>query len=209
MLHNCNWVAERSRAYNARMGLSNRLASLFFRHTKWDLVVDEELPTEGAILIGAPHTSNWDFPLMLAMGGGMGVKFRFLAKNSLFWWPLGPIMRAFGGIPVDRGTSSGMVEEMARKLKNEPGAILALTPKGTRKKRDYWRSGFYRIAQESGLPLLLASVDSKTHTLHVGPTLHPTGDMRADMDKIREFYAGKVGIRPELTSEPRLRGEED
>ena len=171
--------------------------------------MDGQLPKEGAILVGAPHTSNWDFPLMLMMAGRMGIKLRFLAKNSLFWWPLGPLLKALGGIPVDRTSSRGLVHDMAETLEEHPGSFLAITPKGTRKQRDYWRSGFYRISQESGVPLLLASVDSKTHTIEIGPTLYPTGDMAADMQIVRDFYAGKVGVRPELTSVPRLRGEEE
>lgn len=189
------------------MSLAKVLSSGFFRFSKWKLVVESLPPKEGAILVGAPHTSNWDFFLMLAIAGQTGLRYRWLAKDSLFWWPLGPVLRALGGIPVDRGSSSGLVSDMARTLRSDPGSVLAITPKGTRQKRPYWHSGFYRIAEQSGLPLILAFVDSNTNTTGLGPLLPVTGDMSADMERVRSFYSGKAGVRPELTSEPRLKAE--
>lgn len=191
------------------MGFSRFASGLFFRFSKWSLVIQEDLPRGGVILIGAPHTSNWDFALMLAISGQVGAKFHFLGKNTLFRGPMGSVMRALGGIPVDRSTKNGLVSDLVERIHASDNFVLAITPKGTRGKREYWRSGFYRIAQESGLPLQMCFVDAGTNTTGVGPLLHVTGDVSADMDKIREFFADKVGIRPELTSIPRLRMEEE
>lgn len=190
------------------MAFTRFMSDVYFRFSKWTFVVEEVPPPEGAILVGAPHTSNWDFVLMLALSGKIGRKLHWLGKDSLFKGPLRPIMRSLGGIPVDRSKRHGLVGDLVQRIEDEPGFILASTPKGTRGKRDYWRSGFYRIAEASGLPLALCFVDSSTKTTGLGPLLYVTGDTKADMDAVRGFYAGKVGIRPELTSEPRLRDEE-
>lgn len=190
------------------MSFRRFFSGLFFRFTKWNLVVEQGIPQNGAILVGAPHTSNWDFFLMLAIAGQTGMHYKWLGKNSLFQGPLAPILRALGGISVDRSASTGMVGQLVEQMRNSSGEVLAITPKGTRSKREYWHSGFYRIAEESGLPLILCFVDSKTNTTGLGPIMAVTGDVHADMEKIRAFYAGKEGIRPELTSVPRLRSEE-
>lgn len=190
------------------MGIKRVLSGWFFRFSRWDLVVEEKTPSNGAILVGAPHTSYWDFALMLAIAGQTGMKFHFLGKDSLFRGPMGPIMRAFGGIPVERSKPHGLVEQMVERIRRDDSFFLAITPKGTRAKRDYWHSGFYVIAQETGLPLQMCFVDSRTNTTGLGPVLIATGDVRADMDKVRAFFADKTGIRPELTSIPRLRMEE-
>ncbi len=189
------------------MGLARQLSRLFFRMTGYRLVVQTPRPPGSAVLVAAPHTSNWDFVFMMAISGATGTRFRWLGKSGIFRFPFGPLMRALGGIPVDRSSSHGLVSAMAGRLSEEE-TVLVLTPKGTRGKRDYWKSGFYRIAEEAGVPLLLAFVDSSTRTAGLGPALTATGDARADMEQIRRFYAGKLGVRPELTSVPRLRSED-
>lgn len=191
------------------MRMRKFLSACFFRFSKWNLVIEEESPRSGAILVGAPHTSNWDFVLMLAIAASAQMRFRWLGKSDLFWWPLAPVLRALGGIPVERSANHGLVDQLASQFGPEADYVLAITPKGTRSKREYWHSGFYRIAQKTGTPLILCFVDNETKTTGLGPTISVTGNLEADMDKIRAFYAGKTGIRPELTSVPRLRGEEE
>ncbi|WP_448073921.1 1-acyl-sn-glycerol-3-phosphate acyltransferase [Georgenia yuyongxinii] len=166
------------------------------------------LPREGAgILIGAPHTSNWDFVLMLAIAWRLGVSMRFLGKQQLFRRPFGPLMRALGGIPVDRRDPSRLVGEVVERIAAGERFYLVITPEGTRGATTAWKSGFYRIARATGLPVTLGYVDRSTMTTGLGPTLRLTGDVAADMDRIRAFYAGKTGVRPGLGSEPRLRDE--
>lgn len=185
------------------------LSSLFFRFSKWTLVVQQPLPARGAVLIGAPHTSNWDFILMLAISGQIGTKFHWLGKDTLFRGPMGPLMRRLGGIPVDRSANHGLVADLVERIAREDSFVLASTPKGTRQPREYWHSGFYRIAEASGLPLALCFVDAATRTTGLGPLVDVTGSPAADMERIRRFYADKVGIRPQLASVPRLRSEEN
>ena len=161
-----------------------------------------------SILIGAPHTSNWDFVFMLAIGWEAGIPLRWLGKKSLFGGGRGPLMRALGGIPVDRSDPSAVVTQVLEDLKQGP-FHLVITPEGTRGAGSHWKSGFYRIAREANLPITLGYVDRTTMTVGLGPTLDLTGNVKADMDQVRAFYADKAGFNPKLRTEPRLRTEED
>lgn len=159
------------------------------------------------MLIGAPHTSNWDFVLMVMVSWHLGVNFRFLAKRSVFWEPLGSLMRALGGIPVDRGAESGLVQQLVGMANRGEQFLLVITPEATRSKVEYWKSGFYRIARDADLPVVFGFIDRRRMRCGVGPHIALTGDVRADMDRVRAYYAGFVGVRPGLESEPRLRDE--
>jgi 1-acyl-sn-glycerol-3-phosphate acyltransferase len=183
------------------------LANAYWATSRWTLR-SEPIPRDGVgLLIGAPHTSNWDFVLMLAITWRLGIHIRFLGKLSLFRGALGPLMRALGGIPVDRTNPAGLVDEVVARVRSGERFYLVVTPEGTRSRAPYWKSGFYRIALDTGLPVTLGYVDRRTMTTGLGPTLHLTGDVAADMDRIRAFYADKSGLRPENRSEPRLRDE--
>ena len=183
------------------------LASAFWALSRWKPRV-EPLPPEGAgLLIGAPHTSNWDFVLMLAITWKAGVSAKFLGKDSLFRGPFAPIFRALGGIPVDRANPHGLVRDLVARVVAGEQFYLVVTPEGTRGKTEFWKSGFYYIAQETGLPVTLGFVDRTTMTTGLGPTIRVTGDKPADMDLVRAFYADKRGVRPERAGEPRLRDE--
>lgn len=116
-------------------------------------------------------------------------------------------MRALGGIPVDRAAAARAVDEVVERVRSGDVFGLVVTPDGTRGGHTRWKSGFYRIALETGMPVTLGYVDRTTMTTGLGPTLEMTGDVRADMDRIRAFYADKSGFRPELRVEPRLREE--
>jgi len=188
--------------------IRRQVAGLYFRVSRWKLRL-EPLPPEGVgLLIGAPHTSNWDFILMLAITWRAGISAKFLGKHTLFQGPFAWLMRALGGIPVDRTNPRGLVEDIIGRVKAGEHFYLVVTPEGTRSKVKFWKSGFYRIAIDTGLPVTLGYVDRTTMTTGLGPTLHLTGDVRADMDRVREFYADKAGFTPELRTEPRLPHED-
>lgn len=167
----------------------------------------ESAPDRPTVIVGAPHTSNWDFVFMLAMAWRLDVSIRWLGKSSLFRGWRGPIMRAWGGIPVDRDDPSGVVGEVLARIHAGEVFGLVITPDGTRKPHTYWKSGFYRIAREAGLPVTLGFVDRTTMTAGLGPTFMLTGDVTEDMDRIRAFYADKAGVRPDRRVDPRLREE--
>lgn len=171
-------------------------------------VVGEPAPDPVVVMLGAPHTSTWDFPFMLWMCWAKGVEPKFLMKKELFRGPLGPFMRSVGGIPVDRAAPAGLVEELIASATSSERFQLVIAPEGTRKPKRYWKSGFYRIAVEAGLPIQLGSCDGPTKTLEFGPTIRPTGDVRADMDLLRAYYADKHGVHSERKTEARLREED-
>lgn len=182
------------------------IARVFWVFSSWRLD-SEPAPDPPTVVIGAPHTSNWDFVFMLAIAWRLDMRFRWLGKKSLFRGWRGPIMRRLGGIPVDRDVPSGVISEVMARIRSGDVFSLVVTPDGTRKDHTHWKSGFYRIAREAQFPITLGYVDRATMTTGLGPTLELTGDVSHDMDRVRDFYADKSGARPEHRVEPRLREE--
>lgn len=184
--------------------LRRAIARLVLRLSGWRAV--GHVPTAG-ILVGAPHTSNWDWVAMLLLTWRDGVQARVLIKRELFRGPLAPLLRVTGGIPLDRSSPGATVRALLDEARRDERFLLVLAAEGTRDRTDYWKSGFYTIAQQTGLPVVLGFVDGPSRTMGFGPTLTPSGDVTADMDLVRAFYADKRGIRPERRTEPRLREE--
>lgn len=184
------------------------IARIFWFFSRWRLV-GQGAPSEPTVLIGAPHTSNWDFVFMLGIAWYHRMDFKWLGKKSLFKGWRGPIMRGLGGIPVDRENPSEVVTNVVARIRGGEVFALVVTPDGTRSNKGYWKSGFYRIARETGMPLTLGFVDRTTMTTGLGDTIKLTGNVKADMDVIRAFYADKAGLRPHLRTEPRLREEDE
>lgn len=190
------------------MGFKKFIAKTYMRFSSWTCST-QPLPPK-VVLIGGPHTSNWDGFFMVMAFWAQGRDFKFLVKDSLTKNPITrPIIRAVGGIAVDRQSSHGLVGGLVHEAENSDTFTLVIAPKGTRKRRDYWKSGFYRICLETGAPLQLGYIDSKNKTYGWGGNIEITGDVESDMEKIRAFYADKSGKRPEYSSVPRLRAEDD
>lgn len=171
--------------------------------------VEGGIPSPRVVLIAAPHTTNWDFPHTLAAAWSLGMPIHWLGKDSLFRPPWGTILRWLGGIPVDRSASRGMVGQMADRFARADCLIVAVPPSGTRSNAGYWRSGFYWIARGAGVPLVCCYLDYPNKRANVGLSFVPTGDIRSDMDRIRDFYQGIEGKRPGLATPIRLREEDD
>jgi 1-acyl-sn-glycerol-3-phosphate acyltransferase len=188
------------------MFIRRLIARIFWAFSRWRLVT-EPAPQRPSILIGAPHTSNWDFVVMLAITWRLNIRVRWLGKKSLFHGWRGPIMRSLGGIPVDRAAPSNVVSEVLDLIRAGKIFSLVITPDGTRSGNTHWKSGFYRIAREAQIAVTLGYVDRSTMTTGIGPTFELSGDVSRDMDRIRAFYADKAGVRPERRVEPRLREE--
>lgn len=175
---------------------------------RWKVVpIEDEIPTP-CVVIAAPHTSNWDFFALIASARLNNVDIRWLGKQQMFDGPLAGLFRALGGIPVDRSAPGGIVGEMVQLLGEDPNLMVVVPAEGTRTATEYWKSGFYRIAREAGVPIQLSFVDGRTRTSGFGPHLLPSGDVAADMDVIRAFYADKLGIKPDRFMIPRLREED-
>ena len=198
--------SEGARARLPRMPVRRTLARCWWSATSYRFVREDPPVTGSRILLGAPHTSNWDFVHMLAIAWDARLRVRWLGKQELFRGVGGPLMRLLGGVPVDRSNPAGLIEAVIERARTERDFSLVVTPEGTRS-GDGWRSGFYRIAMATGLPVTLGFIDVRTRTTGLGPTIRLSGDMAADMDRIRAFYADKAGMKPELRTEPRLSGE--
>ncbi len=174
----------------------------------WKIVAPPPPGISKAVLVAAPHTSNWDFPVTVFAAWAADMKLHWLGKKQLFRKPLGWLLTALGGVAVDRGRSTGLVGQLAERYAAEDGLIIAVPPSGTRSKKPRWKSGFYHIAREAGVHMLLAYVDYTKKEICFGPTFVPTGDMKADMDLVREFFAGVEGRFPEKQSTIQLAEEE-
>ncbi len=193
-------------AYPCHVRLRRLTARAFWAVSRWRLAT-EPAPDRPTLLIGAPHTSNWDFVFMLAITWRLGIPIHWLGKTSLFRGWRGAIMTRLGGIPVNRDAPQKVVADVVARMRAGEVFSLVVTPDGTRSGHTHWKSGFYRIARETGMPVTLGYVDRTTMTTGLGPTFALTGDVAADMDRIRAFYADKAGARPEHRVEPRLREE--
>ena len=148
------------------------------------------------VLIVAPHTSNWDFLVGLQAKLALRLGCTFIGKHTLFRWPLGVFMRWLGGIPVDRRKTSGFVSEVAAALRAADRMTVVLAPEGTRKLA-HWKSGFYRIATEAGVPILPVGFDYSRRVVFFAPLFHPTGDYEKDLPVLRAHYRPEMGLRPE------------
>ena len=156
------------------------------------------------VMVAAPHTSNWDFILMIAMAWHTGVSPVWLGKKEMFWGPLAPLFRAMGGIAVDRENPSGLAATIAERARGGHVSAIVIPPEATRSIGTHWKSGFRRIAADAGIPIVLTYLDGPTRTGGYGPVFHPSADVVADMDRIRAFYADKRGLRHDRFTEPRL-----
>lgn len=161
------------------------------------------------VLIAAPHTSNWDLPYMMAYAWIHDMKISWMGKHTLFYPPYGWFMRWLGGRPIERSSAHGVVHQTADQFKKATKLILAVPASGTRSKKDYWKSGFYFIAQEADVPIIPSYLDFGNKVAGFGPPLYPSGDIPKDMDILRAFYADKNGLYPEKHSRIRLRIEDE
>ncbi len=148
------------------------------------------------VVIAAPHTSNWDFPLTIAMAFVFRIKVFWMGKDSLFRGPMGPIMKWLGGIPVDRSRSTNLVQATIDAFNRNKELIIAIPPEGTRAKVRKWKTGFYHIAHGAKVPIASGFLDFKRKVGGFGPTFMPTGDIEADMAAIKAFYANITGKYP-------------
>lgn len=140
------------------------------------------------VLIAAPHSSNWDAIIGLLFKVGIRLQVRFIGKREAFVWPLGPILRALGGIPIDRSAAHGVVETVQHQFATHERFWFALAPEGTRKQVHKWKSGFWHIARAAGVPILPVYFHYPEKVIGVGPLFQTSADLEGDMAKIREFY---------------------
>ena len=172
--------------------LLRRLALFLMWIFRWR--IEGKLPdTPKFVLIAAPHTSNWDLPVMLSLAFAFRTGLFWMGKDTLFRRPFGAIMRWLGGIPIDRSKSHNVVEQSAEHFRKAESLVMVVPPEGTRQKVRYWKTGFYRIAESAGVPIALGFLDYRRKVGGFGPAVVPTGDIEADMETIQAFYANITG----------------
>lgn len=163
---------------------------------------------ERYVLIAAPHTSNWDFPLMLLFAAAFDIRIKWMAKHSLFRPPMGPFMRAMGGLPIVRHENRNIVDTFVAEFASVEPLVLVVPAEGTRKRTEYWKSGFYHIARQAKVPIVPSLLDWGEKRGGFGPALIPTGDTVQDMQYFRDFYRGMTGKFPDMVGAIRLREED-
>lgn len=184
-----------TRAPSLLSRLVRGLVLRLYRHRGWRL--EGAAPSSPrCVILGAPHTSNWDFVFFLGATHALGLEPRFIGKSSLFRWPLRRFMFDMGGAPVDRSAPGGYAQSMIDTFAANERFALVIAPEGTRSAVRKWRSGFYHIALGAGVPVVCAWVDNTTMRGGLGPEMMMSGDYAADMAQIAEFYRGKMPGHP-------------
>lgn len=176
-----------------------RFARFLLWISGWEAI--GECPEEAkAVLIAAPHTSNWDGFWALTYKVAVGLDVHFFAKHSLFWFPLGTVLRALGGIPLNRSRAESSVAQAVTMFKAEDQFYFALAPEGTRALKPAWKTGFHRIASAAEVPVYFGVLDYGQRRIGIAGRYELTGDMDADLDRCAEFYRDIEGRWPEKAS---------
>lgn len=174
-----------------------RLIALFFcKLLGWKLPRKVSDLQKG-VMIGAPHTSNWDFMVMLMAVLIWRLDVSWVGKHTLFMGPLGPLMRWLGGVPIDRRSKQNFVQQMVAEFANREHLLLLIAPEGTRSPVEKWRTGFYFIAHEAGVPIIMSYVDYKDREVGIADIVMPTGNAEVEVQKMQDFYATKHGRHPD------------
>jgi 1-acyl-sn-glycerol-3-phosphate acyltransferase len=149
-----------------------------------------------AVFIGVPHTSNWDFFLFMATIYHFDIQVKFLIKDGLMKWPLGPLLLRLGAVPVDRSSRHNLIASVVASFDSHDQMMLLVAPEGTRARSERWKSGFWRMAEAANVPVIFSFIDGATKRTGLGPTVYVNGDPEALMVQAREFYADKHGLKP-------------
>lgn len=181
-----------------------RFARLLLRLGRWT-PVGPRPPINKAVVVGAPHTSNWDGFWWLVYKVAFGVDIKFFIKKSWFWFPMNILLKGMGGVPLDRSDSRAAVKQAVAAFDEHDDYLFGLAPEGTRSRAPGWKSGFYRIAEEAGVPVLLGFFDYPRRRLGFGPVITLTGQPDEDMAIIRSFYESVQGHSPEKFGPVELR----
>ena len=170
-----------------RPSLAGALCRWIYRACGWR-VVGEFPNVPKLVAIAAPHSSNWDVVWGLLVKIGLRLEIRFIGKREAFFWPLGALLRNFGGIPINRSAAHNVVATMQQEFAQHERFWLAIAPEGTRKPVKKWKNGFWRMAREAGVPILPVYFHYPERVIGIGPLIQPSESLEADMARIREFY---------------------
>lgn len=164
-----------------------KLSKWILKIAGWKAFVTVAEPQKSIICV-APHTSNWDFLIGKLSYLALGREASFLIKKSWFFFPMGYLFRAMGGVPVDRSKRTSVTQQMAEEFGKRESFHLAITPEGTRGLVSKWKMGFYHIALKANVPIQLAYIDYVKKELGIKKVFYPTGDEKADLEKIQAYY---------------------
>lgn len=180
--------------HQSRGWLWRAIGRTYLRFSGWR--IDGAFPTESkCVAIVAPHTSNWDFSLGVAVVFALELRVSWLGKHSLFKAPFKGFFQWLGGIPVDRSASHGVVGTCVKAFETTPALLLALSPEGTRKGVSRWKSGFYLIASGAGVPILPVAFDYRDHVIRLLPLFRPSGNLELDLPLIQAQFNHAHGLR--------------
>lgn len=172
---------------------------ILFTLLGWKMEGDFSHDVKKYVVIAAPHTSWLDFPIAILSRMSSGIMINFVGKSSLFKWPFGAFFRAMGGTPVDRGQSNNLVDAIIKIFEKKEVFRLGLSPEGTRKKVDKWKTGFYYIAKGANVPIVMATLDFENKKVKIAPPYYPTDDKEKDFAFFKAFYLNVKGKNPELS----------
>ena len=175
------------------------IARLILKTLGWRLLDPADRPAR-MLVVAYPHTSNWDALYALLAGLSLGLRANWAAKDSLFFWPLGGLLKRLGGIPVNRRQRTGFVEQMVERFNSDERCMLIMAPEGTRRRTEGWKTGFYRIATAAQAPIALGCLDYARREAGILAYLTLSGDPQADIAGIASLYAGRSGKRPKLAA---------
>jgi len=171
---------------------SRRAAAMVLRLCGWRVTgAFPDLPR--LVIIAAPHSSGWDAVWGMLIKLALGIDIEFMAKRELFWWPLSSLLRALGGFPVDRKSTLGVVEQLTERMRTHQHLWLVVAPEGTRRRVGKWKSGFWRVAHDAGVPVVCVAFHYPERRMHIGQRFEVGHDMEADMRAIRAYYQPFVG----------------
>ena len=170
---------------------------ILFNILGWKVPVDFPSHIDKYIIIAAPHTSNWDFPIAVLSKYAKGKDIRFIGKHTLFKPPFGFIVKALGGTPVNRTASSNMVQSLIDIFNEKEKFIFAISPEGTRKKVPKWKTGFYHVAKGAGVPIVMATLDFENKQVLVDEPYYVTGDQKTDFKHFHDFFKDVKGKNPD------------
>jgi 1-acyl-sn-glycerol-3-phosphate acyltransferase len=174
-----------------------RISYFILRLAGWKVIGKFPREYRKCVVIEAPHTSMWDFIIGWLGFQVLDIKASFLIKKEMFVFPIGGILKRLGGIPVDRGRSNNVVDDLSRRYNASESLVIIITPEGTRKRVDHWKKGFYYIALHAKVPIVMAYLDYGKKEGGVGPVFWPSGNFQEDWKIIEDFYKGKKARHPE------------
>ncbi len=189
-----------TKATSHRRSFGQVLCHLILRTVGWRILPFP--PLDKAVVAGGPHTSNWDGVVGLLGGAALGLQPTFLIKSSAFKWPLGPVLRHLGGVPIDRSHRAGVVGQAVEEFSRQRRLVLVVTPEGTRTNAPRWKTGFYHIARQAGVPIVVAVADYSEKTISFPAVIQPSESIEADIKRIIEWFGSATPRHPDKLSAP-------